>query len=142
MARLWGSLSWAGAIPASPGGLAALFAFSGLGLSWFIATRIRFGDWVLRLLLSGIAVSAMFASGTGLLKYLADPLRELPELTFWLLGGLWGITWMDTLQVAAVCLPCLLLISLFRWRLNLLSMQDETIFPWWPMPPLKGFCCS
>jgi iron complex transport system permease protein len=109
-------------------GAAALFAFSGLGLSWFIATRIRFGDWVLRLILSGIAVSAMFASGTGLLKYLADPLRELPELTFWLLGGLWGITWTDTMQVLAVCLPCLLVIYLFRWRLNLLSMQDETIF--------------
>lgn len=109
-------------------GSAALFAFLGLGFSWIIATRIRFGDWVLRLILSGIAVSAMFASGTGLLKYLADPLRELPELTFWLLGGLWGITWMDTSQVMIICLPCLFIIWLFRWRLNLLSMQDETIF--------------
>lgn len=116
-----------GTVPAIQGS-AALFAFSGLGLSWFIAARIKFGDWVLRLILSGIAVSAMFASGTGLLKYLADPLRELPELTFWLLGGLWGITWMDTVQVSAICLPCLLIVFLFRWRLNLLSMQDETIF--------------
>jgi iron complex transport system permease protein len=55
-------------------------------------------------------------------------LRELPELTFWLLGGLWGITWTDTLQTLVVCIPCLIVIWLFRWRLNLLSMQDETIF--------------
>lgn len=116
-----------GTVPAIQGS-AAFFAFSGLGLSWFIATRIKFGDWVLRLILSGIAVSAVFASGTGLLKYLADPLRELPELTFWLLGGLWGITWIDTIQICAICLPCLFIIFLFRWRLNLLSMQDETIF--------------
>jgi len=116
-----------GTVPAIQGS-AAFFAFSGLGLSWFIATRIKFGDWVLRLILSGIAVSAVFASGTGLLKYLADPLRELPELTFWLLGGLWGITWVDTIQISVVCLPCLFIIYLFRWRLNLLSMQDETIF--------------
>ncbi len=116
-----------GTVPAIQGS-AALFAFSGLGLSWFIATRIKFGDWVLRLILSGIAVSAVFASGTGLLKYLADPLRELPELTFWLLGGLWGITWIDTIQISAICIPCLFIIYLFRWRLNLLSMQDETIF--------------
>ncbi|HKJ99224.1 MAG TPA: iron ABC transporter permease [Desulfotignum sp.] len=109
-------------------GTAALFAVLGLGFSWMMAVRIRFGDWILRLILAGIAVSAMFASGTGLLKYLADPLRELPELTFWLLGGLWGITWTDTLQISAVCLPCLVIIWLFRWRLNLLSMQDETIF--------------
>ncbi len=93
-----------------------------------MAVRIRFGDWILRLILAGIAVSALFAAGTGLLKYLADPLRELPELTFWLLGGLWGITWTDTLQTLAVCIPCLIVIWLFRWRLNLLSMQDETIF--------------
>jgi len=116
-----------GTVPAIQGS-AAFFAFSGLGLSWFIATRIKSGDWVLRPILSGIAVSAVFASGTGLLKYLADPMRELPELTFWLLGGLWGITWVDTIQISAVCLPCLFIIFLFRWRLNLLSMQDETIF--------------
>jgi len=109
-------------------GSAALFACLGLGFSWMVATKIRFGDWVLRLILSGIAVSAIFASGTGLLKYLADPLKELPDLTFWLLGGLWAITWTDTLQVAVVCLPCLFIIWLFRWRLNLLSMQEETIF--------------
>jgi iron complex transport system permease protein len=109
-------------------GAAAGFAFLGLGFSWMIATRIRFGDWVLRLILSGIAVSAIFASGTGLLKYLADPLQELPDLTFWLLGGLWGITWTDTIQVMGVCLPCLFILWLFRWRLNLLSMKDETIF--------------
>lgn len=109
-------------------GTAALFAVLGLGFSWMMAVRIRFGDWILRLILSGIAVSALFASGTGLLKYLADPLRELPELTFWLLGGLWGITWSDTLQIMAISLPCLSVIWLFRWRLNLLSMQDETIF--------------
>ena len=109
-------------------GSSALFAFLGLGLSWTVATRIGFGDWVLRLILSGIAVSAIFASGTGLLKYLADPLRELPDLTFWLLGGLWGISWSDTRQVMIICLPCLFVIWLFRWRLNLLSMKDETIF--------------
>ena len=80
------------------------------------------------LILAGIAVSAMFASGTGLLKYLADPLRELPDLTFWLLGGLWGITWTDTGLIMAICFPSLLVIWLLRWRLNLLSMQDETIF--------------
>ncbi len=116
-----------GSVPAIQGS-AALFAILGLCFSWVMATRIRFGDWVLRLILSGIAVSAIFASGTGLLKYLADPLRELPELTFWLLGGLWGITWTDMVQSLFICVPCLIIIWLFRWRLNLLSMKDETIF--------------
>jgi iron complex transport system permease protein len=108
--------------------LAAGFAFCGLGASCFIAGRVRFGDWALRLVLSGIAVSALYASGTGILKYMADPLRQLPEITFWLLGGLWGITWPDTVQVLVIAIPCLAIIHAMRWRLNLLSMQDETAF--------------
>ncbi len=107
---------------------AAFFALAGLGVTYTVAVRIRVGDWVLRLILAGIAVSAVFSAGTGALKYLADPLKELPDITFWLLGGLWGITWADTLQVVAVTFPCLFIIWLMRWRLNLLSMQDETVF--------------
>ncbi len=107
---------------------AILFAVLGLVTSYTIAVRIRFGDWVLRLILSGIAVSAIYMAGTGALKYLADPLKELPEMTFWLLGGLWGTTWTDTFHVLVVVLPCLAIIWLMRWRLNLLSMHDETAF--------------
>jgi iron complex transport system permease protein len=107
---------------------AALFALLGLGASAFIAGRMRFGDWALRLVLSGIAVSALYASGTGIIKYLADPLRALPDITFWLLGGLWGVTWPDAIHVLMISLPCLAVIHAMRWRLNLLSMQDETAF--------------
>jgi iron complex transport system permease protein len=107
---------------------AALFAFIGLGASYLIGRRIRLGDWVLRLLLAGIAVSSMFTAGTGVLKYLADPLKELPELTFWLLGGLYGITWTDTSHILVIATPCLALIFILRWRLNLLAMEDNTAF--------------
>ena len=69
---------------------AAFFALLGLGVSYFLARRVRFGGWVLRLVLAGIAVSAIFSSGVGVLKFIADPLSQLPEITFWLLGGLWG----------------------------------------------------
>lgn len=109
-------------------GCAALFALLGLSFSTFLALRIRMGDWVLRLVLAGIAVSALYASGTGALKYLADPFRELPDITFWLLGGLWGITWPDLIQILPIVISCLIVIYLMRWRLNLLSMKDETAF--------------
>jgi iron complex transport system permease protein len=109
-------------------GAAALFGLLGLAGSYFLGQRIRYGDWVLRLVLAGIAVSALYSSGTSVLKYLADPLRQLPDITFWLLGGLWGITWPDLLQVLPVAVPCLALLYILRWRLNLLSMRDETAF--------------
>jgi iron complex transport system permease protein len=102
------------------------FALAGLVGSYLLARRLRFGGWVLRLVLAGIAVSALFSAGTGILKYLADPLTELPEITFWLLGGLWSGTWDDVLNALPFVIPGLLLVYLLRWRLNLLSLDDET----------------
>ncbi len=107
---------------------AALFGMLGLAGSYVLGQRFRFGDWVLRLVLAGIAVSAVYTSGTGLLKYLADPLQKLPDLTLWLLGGLWGISWTDLMQILPVSILCLAVLFLLRWRLNLLSMKDETVF--------------
>ena len=107
---------------------AAIFALAGLGFSYLLAHRLRYGGWVLRLVLSGIAVSALFSSGLGLLKYLADPLRQLPEITFWLLGGLASLTWERLWSVLPVVIAGLLVIYLYRWRLNLLSLDEETAF--------------
>jgi iron complex transport system permease protein len=107
---------------------AALFAFLGLGLSYLIARRVRFGGWVLRLVLAGIAVSALFSSGLGVLKYVADPLSQLPEITFWLLGGLWSLAWPQFLSILPTVIIGLLVAYRMRWRINLLSLNDETAF--------------
>ena len=105
---------------------AAFFACLGLLLSYLLARYIRYGGWTLRLILAGIAISAIFSSGVGMLKYVADPLQELPEITFWLLGALWGITWSDLWITFPVVLLSLTIIVLMRWRLNLLSLDEET----------------
>ena len=107
-------------------GLAALFAFLGLGLSYFLARRARFGGWVLRLVLAGIAVSAIFSAGVGVLKYVADPLRQLPEITFWLLGGLSSVTWGSLRVIAPAVVLSLAAMTAMRWRLNVLSLDEAT----------------
>ena len=107
---------------------AALFGFLGLGLSYFLARRVRFGGWVLRLVLAGIAVSAMFSAGSGILKYLADPTNQLAEITFWLLGGLWSVTWDKVLSILPAVIIGLAVLFRMRWRVNLLSLSDETAF--------------
>ncbi len=109
-------------------GFAALFALLALVLSYFLARRVKYGGWVLRLVLAGIAVSALFSSGLGLLKYMADPLSQLQEITFWLLGGLSSITWKQFLFILPVVTVSLIVIYGMRWRLNLLSLNDETAF--------------
>ena len=105
---------------------ATLFAILGMAFSYFIARRIRFGGWVLRLILAGIAVSAFFSAGLGILKYLADPTSQLPEITFWLLGGLYSVTWRELIYILPVVVIGLAVIVLMRWRLNLLSLEDDT----------------
>lgn len=117
---------WLGTNPLVIELVAAAFAMLGLLLSAFIAHRLRYGGWVLRLLLAGIAVSALFSAGVGVLKYLADPLKELPEIVFWLLGGLYSVTWRDVLYLLPVVIPALAVLLLLRWRLNLLALGDET----------------
>ncbi len=109
-------------------GMATLFACLGLAASTVLAHRVRYGGWILRLILAGIAVSALFSAGVGLLKYLADPLTELPELVFWMLGGLWGVTWADFFYLLLPVSLGLVVVLLMRWRLNLLSLDDDTGF--------------
>lgn len=109
-------------------GFAAFFAVSGLLFSYALAIRMRFGGWLLRLVLAGIAVSALFSSALGILKYLADPLSQLPEITFWLLGGLWSITWDRLLPSLPVVFLALGVLLLMRWRLNALGLDDTTAF--------------
>ena len=107
-------------------GSAMFFACLGMALSYILARNMRYGGWILRLVLSGIAVSALFSSGVGILKYVADPLTQLPEIVFWMLGGLWGVTWPDFLSILPIVIPCLIIMYLMRWRLNLLSLSDVT----------------
>jgi iron complex transport system permease protein len=114
--------------PLAMEGVATLFACLGLALSYLLARRIRYGGWILRLILSGIAVSALFSSGVGVLKYLADPLAELPDIVFWMLGGLWGVAWTDLLYLLPPVIVGLIVVTLMRWRLNLLSLDDDTGF--------------
>ena len=108
-------------------GMSTLFAVIGLIASYYLAQHIRYGGWTLRLILAGIAVSAFFSAGVGLLKIIADPLSELPELMFWLLGALWGTNWTKVITILPVVIVCLIVVVAMRWRLNVLSLDDETV---------------
>lgn len=107
---------------------AAVFAMAGLGFSYLLARRLRYGGWVLRLVLSGIAVSALFSAGLGLIKYMSDPLTQLPEITFWLLGSLASLTWGKLISILPMVILGLAIIYVSRWRINLLALNDQTAF--------------
>ncbi len=119
---VWGDHPWLVQLAA------AGFALLGLMVSYLLAQRLRYGGWTLRLVLGGIAVSALFSSGVGLLKYLADPLTQLPNIVFWTMGSLSSVTWREVRFVSPIVLASLVIVLAMRWRLNLLSLDDETAF--------------
>lgn len=83
------------------------------------------GSKTLVLILAGMVVAALFNAMISLIKYTADPYSQLPEITFWLMGGLAGVTFerlLPTLLPFAISLLCLLCI---RWRINVLSLGEE-----------------
>jgi iron complex transport system permease protein len=122
------SIIYLSAAPLVREGMATVCACLALALSYLLARHARYGGWILRLVLSGIAVSALFSAGVGVLKYLADPLTQLPDIVFWMLGGLWGITWADLLYLLPTVVLGTVVIYMMRWRLNLLSLDDDTGF--------------
>ncbi len=122
------SILWLGRHPLIMELTATFFGLGGLALTYLLARRLRYGGWVLRLVLAGIAVSAFFSAGVGVLKYIADPLTQLPEITFWLLGGLWSVGWSDFFYVLPFVALGLVTALLMRWRLNLLSLNDAAAF--------------
>ncbi|MDR1810895.1 MAG: iron ABC transporter permease [Prevotella sp.] len=82
-------------------------------------------DKILMLVLSGMIVGAMFGSLISLMKYVADSEYKLPDITFWLMGSLTGIT-MDEIALALpVIVVSLVPMFLFAWKLNVLSFGDE-----------------
>ena len=105
---------------------AILFAAAAFTLSCLMARRIRIGEWILRLILAGIIVSAFFTAGIGLLHYSANPAKPLPGIAFWILGGLGIIGWKEVFYSAVFLLPALILLYAFRWRLNVLSLEQES----------------
>jgi len=103
------------------------FGVLALIISIFISGRIR-GNKILSLILAGIGVSAIFSAGIGILKYLADPVDQLPAIVFWLLGSLAGSTWPVLVRTSVIILPILVFFWFYRWRLNLHAMDKEVAY--------------
>lgn len=102
------------------------FAF-GLIAVWitYSLSRTYRSTPVLMLVLAGIIVGALFSAGTSLLKYIADPVNQMPSIVFWLLGSLNNASNKDIAVVGPIILAGTLALYLIRWRINLLTMGEE-----------------
>jgi iron complex transport system permease protein len=104
---------------------ATLFALLALIMAYSMSRAVRYGESTLKLILGGMVVSALFSGGIGVMKSMADPLKQLPELTFWMLGGLSGTVWRDFYFALPPAMSGIIILFLMRWRLNLLTLDNE-----------------
>jgi len=108
--------------------LIQLMAFAFGLLAMFIAIsmgKASKGTGTLVLVLSGMIVGSIFTALTSLVKYVADPYDELPEIVFWLMGSLSTVRFVDLLYILFPMFLGTLVLFLLRWRINILSLGDE-----------------
>ncbi|MCL2146348.1 MAG: iron ABC transporter permease [Synergistaceae bacterium] len=91
----------------------------------YILSRKSAHSRTLSLILIGSMVMALCNAGVTMIKYIADPNDVLQQLTFWLMGSLTktnmeGLGWSAGPMIAGLAV-----IFALRWRINLLSLDDE-----------------
>ncbi len=104
--------------------LALIFGIITMALTVGIA-RHQGRTSIVMLVLAGVIVSAIANAVISLLKLSADPTSKLPEITYWLMGSMAGVSFGSI----ALGLPLIVLGSLtiymLRWRLNVLALSED-----------------
>lgn len=117
-AILCGCPNWQIQLAAFLGGISAV------ALSYIISRKSAHQQ-TLSLVLTGSMVMALCNAGVTMIKYVADPNDVLQQITFWLMGSLTK-TDMASFGWSAVPMSIgLVIILALRWRINLLTLDEE-----------------
>ena len=117
-AILSGMTNWEVQVSAFTGGILAVAA------SYLISRRSAHAQ-TLSLVLTGSMIMSLCNAGVTMIKYVADPNDVLQQITFWLMGSLTK-TDLNAFGWSAVPMMIgLVLIFLLRWRINLLTLDEE-----------------
>lgn len=103
---------------------AFIFGVLAMVAAYTIATATR-GESTIMLVLSGMVVSSFFSAALSLIKFVADPQDKLPSIVYWLMGQFSRITWDATITLLLVVVPCMIVVYLLSWKLDLLSLGDD-----------------
>jgi len=105
-------------------GFAFLFGLLAVSLSLAVA-RFAGGDKTLRFVVAGIITGAMASSVLMLLKYLADPYKQLPAIDFWLMGGFHSVSWADIGKTLPTMFLASGILLLLGWRLKVMATGEQ-----------------
>lgn len=104
--------------------MAFVFGIIAVLFSLILSKRMK-SNRVLALIIAGIVTGALGSSFLMIMKYLADPYKELPSIDFWLMGGFQNSSWSNVVYVTVLTVMASIILYLFRWRLKVLTMGDE-----------------
>ncbi len=102
---------------------AFLFGIVAVAASYLIA-RVYKSTPTIMLILGGTIVSSVFSALVSLMKYLADPETQLPNLVYWLMGSLDAVGYEEFVALIPMIAGAAILF-LMSWRINVLSMGDK-----------------
>lgn len=107
--------------------LSFLCGMAAVGITWILGKTVagEYDNRRMLLVLCGIVVTALFQALISMIKYVADPYNTLPNIAFWLMGGLNYVTGDDALLLIIPVVLGLVPLLLVRWRLNLLAFGEE-----------------
>ncbi|WP_313384555.1 iron ABC transporter permease [Chishuiella sp.] len=102
---------------------AFVFGVSAVLLTYLISkTNVK--SSLISMVLSGMIISGIFTAFLTLLQYISDPYK-LQAIVQWTMGNLHTASWEKVEIAFYPIIIGLLVIILFRWKLNLLSLGDE-----------------
>lgn len=100
------------------------FGIGAVIFSMILSKKMR-SNRVLALVISGIVTGALTSSFIMIIKYFADPYKDLPAIEFWLMGGFYNSDWNGVINVLFLVLISTIILFLFRWKLKVLTMGDD-----------------
>jgi iron complex transport system permease protein len=101
------------------------FVFGSLAvLAAYTLARTRGQTPIVTLILGGVIIGSIFSALVSLLKYMAND-SALREIVFWLMGGFYYATWQDVFLTVPIVFISFLIMWMYSWKLNILSMGDE-----------------
>ena len=92
----------------------------------YLLAKSRGSVTPIRLILVGVAVSAMFQAFTNYIVYTAPDDAAVREATFWMLGGLGSAEWEDLPLLLCLVPPAFLLMLALSKSLNAMMMGDSS----------------
>ena len=118
------------------------FGIAAVSIVYFTSSLVSKGNnKTLTIVLVGVVVSSLFTSLISLIKYVGDPLDDLPAITFWLMGSLSSAMMADVWPSTIPILVGIIGLIVIKWRINIMSLSERKpcLWVWRPTGKVLGY---